>query len=67
MLTNNQIEEYIQSEGDHCPYCKSKNIEGEITKSADYYDGYEQEIRCNDCKKTWTDVYTLTSIAEHEE
>ena len=47
---------------DHCPFCKSKDIEGGHVE-IDYKSAW-QEISCNVCHKEWTDIYTLTDIEE---
>ena len=45
-----------------CPFCESDNIrEGECTKGIDHI---YQGITCRDCKKSWTEEYTLTAITE---
>jgi transposase-like protein len=51
---------YFRSGAVVCPFCNSKNID-----AGDYDFGvcsFYQNVRCPDCKKEWTDEYTLTSI-----
>lgn len=51
---------------DACPMCGSDQIEGE---SVDFYGGgnISQDVRCLDCDRWWTDVYTLTEQRIDEE
>lgn len=62
-LTERQKEEYLNSCGNHCPYCKSENIDSIGSVETDDNYGW-RNVLCNDCKKEWQDVYTLTSIDE---
>jgi len=66
-MDQEQKQAYLKSEGSKCPFCKSENIWGGITHSAKYYDGYEQEVQCNECGKAWKDIYTLTDVEEIED
>ena len=53
-------EQYIQDRGINCPFCNSTEILSEalqvsgITAWAD--------VTCHACKKTWTDLFTLTGF-----
>lgn len=72
-LTDEQKKKYIESGGDHCPYCGSKDIEGTGDRDAD-----SNQIECLNCEKTWFDKfeddarddgdydYTVTDIEEAE-
>ena len=62
-----QRQAYLESEGSRRPFCDSEEIEGEVASSADYYDGYEQEVVCKACGKAWKDIYTLTDVEEIED
>jgi transposase-like protein len=57
-----KIEEYVQSGGVFCPYCKSGNIEGGSRETDSGI--HTQTVTCLECKKQWTDVYKLTTIEE---
>lgn len=54
-------EEYAQSQGLLCPFCKSHNIEGaspfEVTGNTAV-----QDVRCLDCGKEWEDVFRLVGF-----
>jgi|WetSurSiteA1Bulk_404760.scaffolds.fasta_scaffold773768_1 hypothetical protein len=52
--------EYLKSDGLLCPFCGSSYIvAGDIEfEVAEVW----QDVRCNDCKKEWNEVYTLTRI-----
>jgi hypothetical protein len=61
-LTKADKENYV-SHPNHCPYCESDDIDA--GQGADF----DEElctvgVLCNDCGKTWTDVYKLVSIEE---
>lgn len=48
-----------------CLFCMSDQIEGE---SFDTGDGtVYQEVHCNDCGASWTDLYKLVNIRDVEE
>lgn len=49
--------EYIDANGYICPFCKSENI---TTESFD--ESYTQKVMCNDCKKSWCDIFKLIDI-----
>ena len=60
-----QRQRYLESKGSRCPFCNSNDIQGEVTiSSSDYDESYEQPIYCNECGKTWKDIYTLTDVEE---
>jgi hypothetical protein len=63
-LSEKAIQEYIERGGDHCPYCKSKNLsngDGELLDGAAW-----QNVWCDDCGQEWTENYSLTAIDELE-
>lgn len=57
-------EAYIKSSYCKCPYCESENIEGAMVE-VDSGSAY-QPISCNDCHKTWEDVYNFVNVEEKE-
>jgi len=61
-LTDKQKKEYVDSDGVHCPYCHSTDIEGGSV-NVDAGTAW-QEISCIECGESWQDVYMLTSIEE---
>lgn len=63
MLTAEQKQEYIENPN-HCPYCKSEDLTI-ISKDSDYNQAW-YGVQCEDCEKTWKDIYTLTDIEEDE-
>ena len=64
VLTEEQKRRYVALKGVCCPYCGSKElITGEF--QADGENAW-QGVVCDNCKKEWTDNYTLTEITEEE-
>ena len=57
--------DYISQGGVRCPYCGGEQVHSSLTDFDElwvyFYTG------CHECKKTWTDVYKLTEVTEHEE
>jgi len=66
MITKKQIEAYLK-DSVHCPFCGSENIEAGQFDVSEGDKSAWQNVWCNDCKKRWQDVYTLTSIEEDVE
>jgi len=64
MLTQEQIEKYLQGGGSHCPYCGSADITAGSQESEGNTSWFD--VTCEVCSKSWRDVYTLTSIEEIE-
>lgn len=62
-LTKKQIKKYVEAEGNHCPYCGSKDVEATGNKDFDG-DWATAEIECKKCGKYWKDVYALCDIQE---
>ena len=51
---------YLKGNGKQCPHCNSKEIrqcEADVQETAIYV-----AVVCNECKKEWTDTYTLTDV-----
>lgn len=62
-LTKLEKQRYIEANGNYCPYCGSKAIEGTGERNSD--DNWtDSEIRCLNCECHWKDVYILTDIFE---
>ena len=55
-LTESVAEEYLRNGGTHCPFCMSDDLET-IDRLVE-----SDRVQCNNCKRVWTDGYTLTSI-----
>ena len=51
-------EEYAKLNGNRCPYCHSKNIQGDGSMGSDA-DYAWQDISCRECGKRWIDSYKL--------
>ena len=63
VLTKEQQEAY-NSDPSKCPFCGSTNFDGQRIQ----VDGNTawQDVDCNDCGESWTDIYTFSGIS-HEE
>jgi len=59
------IDLYIKRGATRCLYCGSENINGEHFES-DYGSAW-QDVKCLDCDKEWTDLYTLTGVDLQED
>lgn len=54
-------EEYIQSGGVFCPFCRNEDIEG---GSVDVVEGSAfQEVSCLRCGACWNDEYQLVDVS----
>jgi len=53
-------EEYVQTGGNKCPYCKSVNVESSSGGADGSYAW--ADCSCADCPASWTDVYELTGF-----
>ena len=63
MLTEEQKKKYLGSPY-LCPYCGSDEISlGKVTADVNRA---VQNISCRQCKKRWTNIYTLTHVEEDE-
>lgn len=57
-----KFHEYVESGGDHCPYCESGSIQGE---SLEVSGGQvTQKVWCCDCEAEWQDSYLLNKAIE---
>ena len=63
-LTEKQKKLYVDSGGLYCPYCGSDNLvtqeyspDGEVVI---------QGVYCYECQKSWSDVFRLVGIHEHD-
>ena len=51
-------DEYVQTQGLRCPYCREHEVEGVGGVEVDA--GYAtQEVHCTSCNRYWTDRYHL--------
>lgn len=60
MLSERAKTEYVENGGVVCPYCGSGNLDGGFVEIDG--GGASQTVRCLDCYRSWTDLYTLTEI-----
>lgn len=62
MLSAEQKEKYLASDGTRCPFCESYDATGGQIE----IDGSEawQEVKCLACEKSWIDVYKLFDVEE---
>ena len=58
-------EEYIADGGNKCPHCRSTNISGERVETDDY--SAWRVIECEDCDKSWTEIFKMTSMEMDDE
>lgn len=60
-LTTAQKRSYLRS-GGSCPYCRSESITGE---SVDIEGKHaSQEVTCQECFRTWRDIYRLAGVED---
>ncbi len=65
MLTKKETADYVKAGGGHCPFCNLSNLYyGDFDYEAG---GIEQQVECLDCRKTWSDEYTLSGITPNED
>lgn len=64
-LSKTSIEGYVQTNGNTCPYCGSRDLSCGEFQTDDFlvYRG----VVCGGCQKEWTDEYTLTGVTEDED
>ena len=58
-MTKKQKKDYLESPS-HCPKCKGINITGghiEVDGETAW-----QNITCEDCDASWSDIYTLSDV-----
>jgi formate dehydrogenase maturation protein FdhE len=48
-----------------CPYCQTDSITVDSIEANDY--NATREIRCNVCKKHWTEILTVTDVVLYDE
>ena len=58
-LTAEQKKAYLK-DSSHCPFCSSPNYEGEEIEIND--NQAEQVLNCNDCGRSWRDIYVLKIV-----
>jgi predicted Zn-ribbon and HTH transcriptional regulator len=62
-LTPEQHKAYLENPN-KCPYCGSEDISaGEMNADGD---SIWVAVKCNGCKKEWSDIYVLTDIYPEE-
>ena len=60
-LTSRKKSLYLQR-GGYCPYCRSESVTGE---SVDIDSpSATQEVSCQNCGRTWRDIYRLADLEE---
>ena len=59
-------QQYVQRQGLVCPFCQGHDL-GPASGVTLETDVATQEIRCNSCKRTWEDIFTLSGYREVEE
>jgi uncharacterized Zn finger protein len=59
ILSYEDVEEYLETDGTVCPFCGSDNI------TADYFDeeGVYRIVNCLACGEYWKDIYQLVGIS----
>jgi len=62
-LTAKRKRSYLRR-GGNCPYCGSYAITGDSVDIEGA--GASQEVSCQECGRSWRDVYTLTNVEEIE-
>ncbi len=63
-LTAARKRDWLATRGNRCPYCKSPDLE-----AGDHdFDGDSctQDVRCLVCRRTWTEVYTLSDLLDED-
>lgn len=56
-LTEDMLCEYLEHDGNLCPYCGSIDI----SSAGPFHEG-SQKVRCDDCEETWRDVWQLVGV-----
>ena len=52
----------LMDDSNHCPKCGSDDITV-FDSGADYKIKWD-DVRCNKCDQTWSEIYTLTDVEE---
>ena len=60
IMNRKQKDQYLQSNGNVCPYCESKTLDTGDFETFD--DHIEQAVMCEDCQRNWTDHYKLADV-----
>lgn len=65
-LSIGQKKQYIENDhGMICPFCSSSDLEAHMTNIEDIDSlVIAQPVRCGNCDKQWSDIYTLTDMEE---
>lgn len=58
------VEKYKKNP-DVCPFCGSENVTAGDTDFS--YINAWRNVKCNSCKKEWTEEFTITNVAESTE
>jgi len=64
MIDEKIKKQYMDCNGQHCPWCDSIDINMKDT----YFDdaGAYGDCECENCGKKWRDIYTLTDMVEQQ-
>lgn len=60
--TEPDILEYVSNKGIYCLYCGSPNLDAGLSERATDPAQILCHVRCLDCRRSWADVYVLSSI-----
>jgi hypothetical protein len=64
-LSDEDKQEYVKQGGVKCPYCESRDIEN-YDRNSDI--GWVADsVQCNNCSKSWEEIYNLADIKEDED
>ena len=58
-LTEEQLKDYLQANGTHCPFCKSESLESDETG---FISQGVTSCQCNSCGSIWSDSWKLLGI-----
>lgn len=58
ILSREEVEEYLETDGTVCPFCGSDNI----TAGCFDGEGVYQDVECLACGEYWKDIYQLVGI-----
>jgi len=64
VLTKAQKEKYLEKGGIRCPHCGSGDLNTRVKPRTNSCGQITQDIQCFGCGEFWTDIYTLSGIAE---
>jgi len=60
---NIDLKKYLKAP-EKCPYCGTKDLR-KYNSDFSCINAY-QDVTCNKCNKTWTEVFTITEITEED-